>query len=74
LGVAGANIAGLEVCHLGRNPIADAGRGEWTERQGTRLQWCRPFKAAAVDVLMEDGRLELFWLPNLNAVEEDIAV
>jgi hypothetical protein len=29
---------------------------------------------AAVDVLMEDGRLELFWLPNLDAVEEDIAV
>ena len=29
---------------------------------------------AAVDVLMEDGRLELFWLRNLDAVEEDIAV
>jgi len=29
---------------------------------------------AAVDVLMEDGRLELFWLPNLDAVDEDIAV
>ena len=29
---------------------------------------------AAVDVLMEDGRLELFWLPNLDAVDENIAV
>ena len=29
---------------------------------------------AAVDVLMEDGRLELFWLPNLDAVDEDVAV
>jgi hypothetical protein len=29
---------------------------------------------ATVDVLMEDGRLELFWLPNLDAVEEDVAV
>ena len=29
---------------------------------------------AAVDVLMEDGRLELFWLPNLDAVDQDIAV
>jgi hypothetical protein len=29
---------------------------------------------AAVDVLMEDGRLELFWLPNLDVVDEDIAV
>jgi hypothetical protein len=29
---------------------------------------------AAVDVLLEDGRSELFWLPDLNAVAEDIAV
>ena len=29
---------------------------------------------AAVGVLMEDGRLELFWLPNLDAVEEDVTV
>ena len=29
---------------------------------------------AAVDVRMEDGRLELFWLPNLDAADEDVAV
>ena len=29
---------------------------------------------AAVDVLLEDGRSELFWLPDLSVVEEDIAV
>ena len=29
---------------------------------------------AAVDVLMEDGRMELFWLPNLDAADEDVAV
>ena len=30
---------------------------------------------AAVDVLMEDGRLELFWLPNLDVADDkDIAV
>ena len=29
---------------------------------------------AAVDLLMEDGRQELFWLPNLDAAEEDVAV
>jgi hypothetical protein len=29
---------------------------------------------AAVDVLLEDGRSELFWLPDLKAVAEDIAV
>ena len=29
---------------------------------------------AAVDVLLEDGRAELFWLSDLSAVDEDIAV
>ncbi len=29
---------------------------------------------AAVDVVMKEGRLELFWLPNLDAVEGDIVV
>lgn len=29
---------------------------------------------AAVDVLLEDGRLELFWLSNLDAVNEDVVV
>ena len=27
---------------------------------------------AAVDVLLEDGRSELFWLPDLAVVDEDI--
>ena len=29
---------------------------------------------AAVEVLLEDGRRELFWLPDLAVVDEDIAV
>jgi hypothetical protein len=29
---------------------------------------------AAVDVLLEDGRSELFWLPDLSVVDADIAV
>jgi len=30
---------------------------------------------AAVDVLLDDGRLELFWLPDLSVVDdEDAAV
>jgi hypothetical protein len=29
---------------------------------------------AAVDVLLEDGHLELFWLSDLAVVDEDIAV
>jgi hypothetical protein len=30
--------------------------------------------AVVVDVLLEDGHLELFWLTDLSVVEEDIAV
>ena len=29
---------------------------------------------AAVDVLLDDGRSELFWLPDLSVVEEGIAI
>ena len=29
---------------------------------------------AAVDVLLEDGRSELFWLSDLSVLDEDIAV
>jgi hypothetical protein len=29
---------------------------------------------AAVDVLLDDGRSELFWLPDLSVVDEDIAI
>ena len=29
---------------------------------------------AAVDVLLEDGRPELFWLTDLSVVEQDIAI
>ena len=29
---------------------------------------------AAVDVHLEDGRSELFWLPDLSVVDEDIAI
>jgi hypothetical protein len=29
---------------------------------------------AAVDVLLEDGRSELFWLTDLSVVDEDIAI
>jgi len=28
----------------------------------------------AVDVLLEDGRSELFWLTDLSVVDEDIAI
>ena len=41
---------------------------------GTVLKCWGNSEHAAVDILLEDGRQELFWLPNLDVVEEDIAV
>lgn len=41
---------------------------------GTVQQCWGGSEHAAVDVLMEDGRVELFWLPNLGVVEEDVTV
>ena len=42
---------------------------------GTVQRCCGGSEHAAVDVLMEDGRMELFWLPNLDvADDEDVAV
>ena len=54
-------------------------------RRGTRVEFAGMFGAiqkcwgnsehAAVDVLLDNGRLELFWLPDLSVVDdEDAAV
>ncbi len=40
-----------------------------------RVQKCwADSEYAAVDVVFEDGHVELFWLPNLDVVDGDIAV
>lgn len=49
-------------------------KAEFSGKRGTVREVWGDSEHAAVDVLMEDGRLELFWLPNLDVVEGDIAV
>ena len=61
-----------------RGTVVRVREGHWkTEFAGMRGTirecWGRS-EHAAVDVLMEDGRQELFWLPNLDAADEDVAV
>ena len=49
-------------------------KSELRSMRGT-IQWCSgQSEHAMVYVLLEDGKSELFWLPNLEAVAEDIAV
>jgi hypothetical protein len=49
-------------------------KGEFGGMHGT-IQWrSGQSEHAVVEVLLEDGRLELFWPSNLEAIERDIAV
>ena len=49
-------------------------KAEFAGMRGTIQKCWGNSEHAAVDVLLEDGHLELFWLPDLVAVDEDIAV
>jgi hypothetical protein len=48
-------------------------RRQFAGMRGTVRHLWGPSKHAAVDVLLEDGRSELFWLSDLSVVDEDIA-
>jgi hypothetical protein len=49
-------------------------KSEFGGMHGT-IQWrSGQSEHAMVEVLLEDGRLELFWVPNLEAIERDLAV
>jgi predicted Ser/Thr protein kinase len=49
-------------------------KSEFRGMHGT-IQWLSgQSEHAVVEVLLEDGRRELFWLPNVEAIEQDIAV
>jgi hypothetical protein len=61
-----------------RGTVVRVREGHWKSRfagmRGTvQHLWGNP-EHAAVDVLLEDGRSELFWLPDLSVVNEDFAV
>jgi hypothetical protein len=52
--------------------------GDWKSQfagmRGTIQKPWVSYAHAAVEILLEDGRLEFFWPPNLELVERDIAV
>jgi hypothetical protein len=69
----------LEAYEARRGTTVRVREGHWksdfAEMYGTILNVLGNSEhAVVVDVLLEDGLLELFWLPNLEVVEEDIAV
>jgi hypothetical protein len=68
----------LEAYDARRGTVVRVREGHWKTdfagMLGTVQKCWGTSEQAAVDVLMEDGRLELFWLPNLDVVDEDIAV
>jgi len=68
----------LEPYDARRGTLVRVREGHWKSEfagmLGTVQKCWGASEHAAVEVLMEDGRLELFWPPNLDAVEGDIAV
>lgn len=77
-GFADMGVGVMEAHEARKGTVVRVREGHWkTEFSGklgtVRDRW-GDSEHAAVDVLMEDGRLELFWLPNLDVVDEDIAV
>ena len=68
----------IEAYEARRGTVVRVREGHWKTdlagMLGTVQECWGQAEHAAVDVLMEDGRLELFWLPNLDVVQEDIAV
>ena len=68
----------LQAYEASRGTVVRVREGHWkNEFAGMRgtVQHCWGHSEhAAVDVLLDDGRLELFWLPDLSIVDEDIAV
>ena len=61
-----------------RGTVVRVREGHWKSQfagmRGTVQHLWGNTEHAAVDVLLEDGRSELFWLPDLFVVSEDIAI
>ena len=50
-------------------------KNEFSGMRGTIQElWVSDAPAGAVEVLLEDGTLRLFWLSDLSVVDEDIAI
>ena len=52
----------------------DHWKSQFAGMRGTVQHLWGQSEHTAVDVLLEDGRSELFWLPDLSLADEDIAV
>ena len=63
----------MEAYDARRGPLVRVREGHWKTdfagMLGTVQKCWGTSEHAAVDIPMEDERLELFWLPNLDAVE-----
>ena len=61
-----------------RGTVVRVREGHWKSQfagmRGTVQGLWGRLEHVVVDVLLEDGRRELFWLPDLAVVDEDIAV
>ena len=61
-----------------RGTVVRVREGHWKSQfagmSGTVQNLWGQSEHAAVDVLLEDGRSELFWLSDLSVLDEDIAV
>jgi hypothetical protein len=68
----------LQAYEARRGTVVRVREGHWKNdfagMRGTIQRCWGQSEHAAVDVLLEDGRSELFWLPDLAVVDEDIAV
>jgi hypothetical protein len=68
----------LQAYEARRGTVVRVREGHWKSQfagmRGTIQRCWGQSEHAAVDVLLEDGRSELFWLPDLAVVDEDIAV
>ena len=61
-----------------RGTVVRVRDGHWKSRfsgmKGTVQHLWGDAEHAAVDVLLEDGHSELFWLPDLSVVDEGIVI
>jgi hypothetical protein len=68
----------LQVNEARRGTIVRVKEGHWKRQfagmRGTVQQLWGNSEYAAADVLLDDGRSELFWLPDLSVVDENIAI
>ena len=68
----------LQAYEARRGTVVRVREGHWKSKfagmRGTIQRCWGNSEHAAVDILLEDGRSELFWLPDLAVVDEDIAV